>query len=138
MNHEKVLSAILAKKKTTAVVGTPPSFAGVWKNEYQSTASFTINGSAVTGTYTSQVSGGGGSVTGPISGQVSGDTIAFTVLWQTTPPSIIAWIGQIVVDPASGVETLETLWHLIGDISEDPNRVWKSVYAGADNFTRGP
>jgi hypothetical protein len=138
MKHEQALSAASAKKKIVPAAGAPPSFAGVWKNEYGSTATFTINGSTVSGTYTSQVSGGSGSISGPISGQVSGDTIAFMVVWPTATPSITAWVGQLVVDPTSGAKTLETLWYLITDISEDPTQVWQSVLTGADYFAPGP
>lgn len=138
MHHERVLSAVLAKKRSVAVADVPPNFAGTWTNEYGSTANFTIAGSAVSGTYTSQVSGGSGSITGPISGQVSGDTIAFIVVWPTPTPSMTAWVGQLVVDSTSGAQTLEALWYLITDISEDPTQVWQSVLAGADKFTPGP
>jgi hypothetical protein len=138
MNHERVLSAVLAKSKIAPGGGPPPNFSGVWKNEHGSTANFTIDGSTVSGIYTSQVSGAGGSITGPISGQVSADTIAFVVAWPTKTPTITAWVGQLVVDPGSGARTLETLWYLITDISEDPTEFWESILAGADNFTPVP
>jgi len=128
MNHEKALSAILTSKKTGKTAGAAPNFAGLWTNEYQSTANFIVNGSNVTGTYTSVVSSTGGTIAGPIVGQVSGDTIAFTVLWPSTNPSITAWVGQIVTK--SGTETLETLWHLVADISEA--QIWYG-----NRFSRG-
>jgi hypothetical protein len=136
MTHEKALASLL--KLTSAVSTAPPKpfagYAGKWQNEYQSVADFRITGSAVSGTYTSKVSGGGGTISGPIVGQVSGDVIAFTVLWPTKEPSITSWIGQVTTDGTN--ETLETLWHLAMDISEDPKQVWESVFAGADVFTR--
>jgi hypothetical protein len=54
--------------------------------------------------------------------------------WPTPDPSLTAWVGQLVGSP--GNESLETLWYLVMDISEDPNEVWKSTLAGADFFTR--
>ncbi len=136
MKHESALSVVLAKK-TAKPASAPPNFAGLWQNEYQSTASFVINGSNVSGTYTSAVSGGGGTVSGPIVGWVSGDTIAFSVLWPTADPSITSWVGQVITGP-TGELILETLWHLVSDISENPNEVWNSVLAGADAFTPAP
>jgi hypothetical protein len=136
MIHEKALASLL--KLTNAVSTVPPApfagFAGKWQNEYQSVAEFKVNGSAVSGTYTSKVSGTGQTVSGPIVGQASGDVIAFTVLWPTKGPSITSWVGQVIQDGTS--ETLQALWHLAMDISEDPKQVWESVFAGADVFTR--
>jgi hypothetical protein len=138
MIHEKVLAAIL-RTKNAKPAGPPRAFAGFagrWQNEYKSIADFTINRSNVTGIYTSTVSGAGNTISGPIVGQVAGDAIAFTVLWPTTAPSITTWVGQVIIDTNTKSETLETLWHLVMDISEDPNEVWESVFAGADVFTR--
>jgi Avidin family len=134
MNHEKALAALLRRSASPKRATRFSGFAGTWKNEYGSTAQFAVNGSNVTGTYTSQVSGGGAPATGPIVGQASDSVIAFTVLWATQPPSITAWIGQVVND--GGRETLETLWHLTTDISEDPKENWQSTLAGADFFTQ--
>jgi hypothetical protein len=141
MIHEKALAAIIRaiRAKSAKPAGSPRAFAGFagrWKNEYGSIADFTINGSNVTGTYTSTVSGTGNTISGPIVGQVAGDAIAFTVLWPTTAPSITSWVGQVIIDVNTKQETLETLWHLVMDISEDPNEVWESVFAGADVFSR--
>src|ERR1700722_13638994 len=132
MIHEKALAAIL-RTKSAKLASSSRAFAGFaarWQNEYGSIADFTINGSNVTGTYTSTVSGTGNTISGPIVGQVSGDAIAFTVLWPTTAPSITSWVGQAIIDTDSGSESLQTLWHLVMDISEDPNEVWESVFAG--------
>jgi hypothetical protein len=136
MNHEKALAALLNVKRAAPPAAAKPfvGFAGKWQNEYQSVADFKVNGSNVSGTYTSKVSGSGKTVSGPIVGQLSGDVIAFTVLWPTDDPSITSWVGQVTND--GGAETLETLWHLVMNISEDPNDVWKSVLAGAHFFTR--
>ncbi len=136
MKHEDALGAILARNKAKPA-GTPPSFAGVWQNEYQSTANFTVAGASVSGTYTSMVSGTGGTISGSITGWVSGDTIAFTVNWPTINPSMTTWVGQIIIGPSSQ-PILETLWYLVTDISEDPTQVWQSVLAGADVFTPAP
>jgi hypothetical protein len=136
MAHEKALAALLSKKAPKAAARTVSAldFSGTWQNEYGSTAQFVVSGSNVSGTYTSQVSGSNQTITGPIVGQVTGDVIGFTVLWPTPDPSLTAWAGQLVDD--GGNETLETLWYLVMDVSDDPNQLWKSTLAGADFFVR--
>jgi hypothetical protein len=95
-----------------------------------------VAGNSVSGTYTSIVSSTGLPVTGPVIGYVSDDIIAFSVLWAGTVPSITSWVGQIVVK--GGIEQLDTLWHLVVDVpdAQDPNSIWTTIHAGADNFHR--
>ena len=73
---------------------------------------------------------------GSITGYISGDIIAFSVLWPAAAGSIMSWVGQIVDD--KGGEILKTLWHLVINIPDDkePEGLWTSIYAGADEFTR--
>jgi avidin family protein len=134
MKHERAFAALLNRAAPRAAPNPFAGFAGTWKNEYDSTAEFTVNGSNVSGLYTSTVSGTNTTVKGQITGWCAGNLIAFTVLWSGNA-SMTAWVGQITTTKA-GVETLETLWHLVTDISEDPTKVWQSVLAGADFFTR--
>ena len=95
-----------------------------------------VNGSALSGTYTSQVSGGGGSISGPITGYVTGDIVAFSVLWPTPAGSITSWIGQIVDE--GGKPTLKTLWHLVINIPDanEPTGLWETMLAGSDTFAK--
>jgi hypothetical protein len=108
----------------------------LWKNQYGSTADFTVNGSTVTGTYTSAVSSGGGSISGPILGHATDDIICFSVLWPSKQGSITTWAGQVVDE--SGVEVLKTLWHLVINIDDasEPTGLGSATLAGADVFKR--
>lgn len=140
MSHEKLLAQLIAKNaaRLAGMAGrTLPDFSGSWTNELQSTMDLAINGSAVSGTYTSIVSNTGATVSGPIIGYVVGDVIAFSVLWPASASSITSWVGQIVVGD-NNVEQLDTLWHMIvnGDDAEDPASIWTTIHAGADQFHR--
>ena len=75
-------------------------------------------------------------MSGPLIGYVTGDVIAFSVLWPGPITSITSWVGQIVVD--KDVSTLDTLWHLIVNLpnAQDPNSIWTTIHAGADQFHR--
>ena len=110
------------------------NFSGPWKNEYQSTMTLTVNGAAVTGTYTSTVSSTGANVTGPIVGWTSGNLISFVVNWPNA--AITAWVGHMVVE--NGKDTIETLWNMTmpTENPSDPSELWESVFSGADRFTR--
>jgi hypothetical protein len=137
MRHEQVLSKLLQAK----IAGAPGKalsfggFGGTWKNQYGSTANFTVTGSTVTGTYTTAVSGGGAPLSGPIVGHVADDIICFSVLWPLQQ-SITTWAGQVVDE--QGTETLKTLWHLVINIDDasEPTGLWTTTLAGADVFTR--
>lgn len=110
-------------------------FSGRWRNQMASFMDLAVNGSTVTGTYNSASSAGGGSVQGAITGVTVGDLIAFTVLW-TASGSITSWTGQLI-DEASGPK-LRTLWHLVSNIPDanEPDKLWMSTWAGADEFVR--
>jgi hypothetical protein len=138
MQHEKVLGKVFGATAVHAVAAPAAfaGFAGKWKNQYGSVAEFTVTGSDVTGTYTSAVSSGGGSISGPIVGHTTGDIISFAVLWPSAKPSITTWAGQVIDD--NGSEVLKTLWYLVTDIQDasEPTGLWAATYAGADEFTR--
>ncbi len=137
MQHENAIGQILRTKPAAGQkrVLNFGGFAGLWKNQYGSTADFAVNGSAVTGTYTTAVSGGGGPLSGPIVGHAADDIICFSVIWPASR-SITTWSGQVVDD--KGVETLKTLWHLIINIDDasEPTGSWAATLAGADQFIR--
>lgn len=136
MSHEKALQH--GEGTPFSAVGAT-DFSGHWVNQMQSTMELTITGSDVVGRYkskTSAVDPAGGSIEGTRKGYVAGDLISFTVLWPHG--SITAWVGQIVDDKTA--PRIRTLWHLVTEIpdADEPTQLWKSTFAGADEFTRGP
>jgi hypothetical protein len=135
MKHEKALSSAFAAK---AVAGTVPpiSVAGKWVNQYGSSAEFVISGASLSGKYISKVSSNNTTVEGPIIGYIVGDVLAFSVKWPAKLGSITSWVGQIVDD--DGTETLKSLWQLVMNVPEleEPEKLWTSIFAGADEFTR--
>ncbi|MBR2689346.1 MAG: hypothetical protein IKE42_15975 [Aquamicrobium sp.] len=134
MFHEKALRIAMEAASDPALAPPPPDFSGRWVNQIQSSMDLTIAGDEVTGSYTSASSSGGGPVSGPIRGYVAGDRISFVVLWPKG--SMTAWVGQMVDDDTS--PKIKTLWHLVSDIPEadEPQRLWLSTFAGADEFHR--
>jgi len=121
--------------KAAATAGATIDFSGDWVNELGSKMKIAMAGQALTGTYESPVSGGGGSVKGDLVGFVDGDLISFVVNW-TTPASLTAWTGQLV--DVAGNDVIKTLWLLVQNIDDpsEPNGLWKSTLAGADDFRR--
>lgn len=126
--------AELAYFKTPMVAPSPFDFSGHWENELTSYMDLQINGNVVTGTYVSAVSDNGGPTPPfPLYGSVAGDLINFSVNWGE---AITSWVGHGVVD---GDEAqILTLWHLVQTVDDEtnPKKQWKTVLAGADEFTR--
>ena len=112
-----------------------PDFSGDWRNQLASTMTLTVNGSSVSGNYTSVVSGGGGAATGELVGFVNGDLISFAVNWDPIP-AITAWVGQMVQQ--AGADAIFTLWHLTMNVpdADEPTGMWQSIVAGTDTFQR--
>lgn len=130
MIHESVL-----RHTEAAPAGAQPvNFAGKWHNELTSTVNFIVQGSSLTGTYESAVSGGPASIKGDLVGFINGDMIAFTVSWPTA--AITAWVGQLTDE--NGVETIKTLWQMTQNVADanEPKGLWASINAGADSFIR--
>jgi hypothetical protein len=129
VKQEKVLSLAGSGRPRTA------NFAGTWKNEYKSTMTLAVTGNMLSGTYTSEVSGGDRVAQGTLTGCINGDLISFIVRWDKSA-SITAWVGHHVVE--DGIEAIETLWQMTTQTpsAENPNELWHSVFAGADRFTR--
>jgi hypothetical protein len=111
--------------------GAPVDFSGQWKNELTSTMELTQNADRLSGTYTSAVSGGGGSTIGDLQGYVDGDLISFIVHWRDFQ-AITAWVGQL--DPQTAAQTIRTLWQMTKQVASGEE--WASINAGADSFTR--
>ncbi|GAA0662688.1 hypothetical protein FHT00_001363 [Sphingomonas insulae] len=91
MQHEKALALTLAGGHEDADPAASPLLdsGNTWVNELGSTATFTFGANGMlSGTYTSKVSGGGGTISGAITGYYKGYTIAWSVLWPTNPPAI--------------------------------------------------
>lgn len=130
----KHAESALVKTTLAAAAGTF-DFAGHWKNELKSYMDLTVQGSAVSGTYVSATSTGGGPTPPfPVIGTISGDLISWTVNWGTM---ITAWVGHGVVDDAGNAQIL-TMWQIIQTVADEtnPQNQWKTVLAGADEFFR--
>ncbi|HXB54849.1 MAG TPA: avidin/streptavidin family protein [Vicinamibacteria bacterium] len=126
--------AEFAVVNTKKVAPAAFDFKGHWVNELGSYMDLSINGEDVTGTYVSAVSDAGGPTPPfPLRGTVAGDLISFTVNWEE---AITAWVGHGVIN--NGQPQILTLWHLILTVPNetDPEEQWKTVMAGADEFTR--
>ena len=130
MLHERAVVLAEASANSTSTL----NFTGVWRNQMSSTMDITTTGADVAGTYTSSSSSGGGPIAGRIKGYTSGDLISFLVLWPGG--SQTAWVGQAVGSNAN--PKIRTLWHLVTNVPDvsEPQELWTSIYAGADEFTR--
>jgi hypothetical protein len=131
MRHENALRLAEAIPNSTS----NPDFSGLWRNQMQSTMDLTVNANDVSGVYTSASSAAhGGPIAGTLNGYAAGDLISFLVLWPGG--SQTAWVGQMVGDESH--PAIRTLWHLVTNVpdAEEPNELWTSTYAGADEFTR--
>lgn len=114
-------------QRAKAGTGATVDFSGDWKNELASSMTVVQNGSAVSGTYTSAVSGGGASTSGDLTGYVDGDLIAFVVHWRDFQ-AITSWVGQL----EGG--SLKTLWQMTKQVAVGEE--WASINAGSDVFVR--
>jgi hypothetical protein len=126
--------AEIAYFKTPMVAPTPFDFSGHWQNELGSFMDLQINGDVISGAYVSAVSDNGGPTPPfPVQGSVAGDLINFSVNWGA---AITSWTGHGII--VGGEPQILTLWHLIQTVQDetDPNQQWKTVLAGADEFTR--
>lgn len=141
MLHEQALAlAIGANENTALSVATDDVFlvdtTGTFVNQLGSTATlnFGANGQ-LTGTYTSNVSSGGGTISGPITGWYDGWTIAWSVNWPTKTPAITSWTGQYIQNGSAF--TIQTLWYMVTQTANpgDPTQFWTAVNAGTDTFT---
>jgi Avidin family len=128
---------LAAQKSAQTAPAAMPNFGGAWTNELGSEMNLTVSGNKIGGTYTSKVSGGGGSTPSkPLAGFKNGDLIAFVVNWETPYNSLTAWVGQHTKE--DGAEVIKTLWHLTQNVedADEPTGLWHSILAGADEFRR--
>jgi hypothetical protein len=130
------MSQWLEWKSTGTLVDRPTvNFAGIWKNELGSQMDLAINGTQVTGTYSTAVGGPNPTDKFPVIGFVNGDIIGFTVNWGDEG-SITCWVGEFITK--AGVEKIETMWHLVENVDRtgQTNNAWAAFLAGSDTFTR--
>ncbi|HWA95396.1 MAG TPA: avidin/streptavidin family protein [Terracidiphilus sp.] len=126
--NRKELKPLSALGKTASL-----ALVGVWQNELSSEMTITsFDGTTFSGSYTSSVSSGSGSVTGSLLGYVSGDAISFIVNWAPTYSSVTAWSGVLLGNGEDGV-FMYTLWQMASTPEEQQN-YWESIQAGADLF----
>jgi Avidin family len=137
MRHEHALATLLAKEAKADVLSAPLTGTSVqYVNELGSTMTISFNADGtVTGTYTSLVSGGSGTVSGPLSGWYQGYVLAWSVQWPSNPPSITSWVGAFVQN-ASGSYNLDTMWLLVSQSANPGNasEFWSAVNTGSDLF----
>lgn len=132
MKHEHAL------RRVASASGPLFDFTGTWINGLASQmqiASQSQEG-ALSGTYISSVSGGGGAATGQLTGWANGYLISVTVNWAPLA-AITSWVGQLV-DPDTTDMAIETLWQMTNQIEDpdQPGELWESILAGADSFHR--
>lgn len=116
-----------AKSGTGAFV----DFAGDWKNQLGSIMHLVQANDALEGTYTSTVSGTGGTTIGDLQGYVDGDLISVVVHWRDFQ-AITSWVGQCAL--GSSNKSIKTLWQMTKQV--DAGEEWASINAGSDIFTR--
>lgn len=131
LNH-----AELVHFRTPILQPSPFDFSGKWVNELGSYMELEVNGTAVTGKYVSMVTEDGSGPTPPfdVYGSVSGDLINFNVNWGA---EITSWIGHGIIY-AGGKASILTLWQIVHTVEDeaDPTNQWKTISAGADEFSR--
>ncbi|QRN55382.1 avidin/streptavidin family protein [Dyella caseinilytica] len=126
--------AELTVAKASTATPKPFNFNGRWTNELTSYMDLVVQGSAISGTYHSAVGDPSAPPKKPLTGSVSGDLISFTVNWGD---SITTWIGHGVIDD-QGHAQIETLWQIALAVQDEtnPQVSWKTVLAGADQFSQ--
>ncbi len=110
---------------------------GTWHNQHGSELDLTIDDEGlVRGRFRSAVGSSTGEET-PVIGFATGDMVSFVARF-AHHDCLTAWIGHLRLH--DGRESLETLWHMAETPPDAPSArdVWRSVWAGADVFHRGP
>lgn len=126
-------SAVLAAPKPAAAA----NFNGKWVNELGSKMDLTTTvAGAVTGFYQTAVGSPTENEKFDIVGFISGDLITFTVNFGKYG-SLTSWAGQHTED-STGSAVIKTLWLLAENVpdAQEPEKLWASILAGANNFTR--
>lgn len=110
---------------------------GVWYNQHGSRVALQISEGAITGSFASSVGLEKPGTEAKVVGFVSGNLICFIANFAQYG-SLTAWAGHIT---GAGDESVLTLqWHMTVALpgKEDPNELWRGVWAGSDVFRRQP
>jgi avidin family protein len=114
--------------------------AGIWYNELNSKMELAVNGSGVTGTYSSAVGDASSwylvvGLTDPAP-KPTATALGLVVQWANSAHgnshSVTTWAGQYQV--VNGVEYIFTFWLLTRETSTADN--WQATLVGADTFQR--
>jgi hypothetical protein len=112
-------------------------FDGTWFNQHGSKMELKVSKAGeVSGRYTTAVGAPGPDEWFGLTGWAADDQIAFAVNFGKYG-SLTAWAGQQTSD-SEGNAQLVTFWHLTKNVAdaEEPKKMWASVLAGSDVFTR--
>ena len=126
-------TAVLAAPKLAATA----NFNGKWVNDLGSKMDITTNASGnLSGTYQTAVGSPTEHEKFDLVGFISGDLITFSVNFGKYG-SLTSWAGQHTVD-STGSALIKTLWLLSENIpdAQEPDKLWGSILAGANNFMR--
>ncbi len=112
-----------------------PEFSGEWWNELCSRMDLDVENGRLSGSYWTGV-GSGQDEEFELTGFVSGDLIAYSVNFGSQG-SLTSWSGQHTVE--RGEEKIKTMWLLAGNLSsdeEEADTLWRSIWTGANTYTR--
>lgn len=129
--------AVLPSPKVTNASASFANFNGRWTNELGSTMQLTVlNVGSVTGKYKTAVGSPTANEEFELVGFASGDLLTFTVNFGRYG-SLTSWAGQLTED-ANGSAIIKTMWLLTENVpdAQEPTKMWGSILAGANNFTR--
>lgn len=129
--------AVLQAPKPESKAASSVNFNGRWINELGSTMVLSVsNTGAITGKYKTAVGSPTANEEFDVVGFASGDLITFSANFGRYG-SLTSWAGQLTED-ANGSAVIKTLWLLTENVpdAEEPDKLWGSILAGANNFTR--
>ena len=129
--------AVLQAPKPQNKAASSANFNGRWINDLGSTMVLSVsNTGTVTGKYKTAVGSPTANEEFDVVGFASGDLITFSANFGRYG-SLTSWAGQLTED-ANGSAVLRTLWLLTENVpdAEEPAKLWGSILAGANNFTR--
>ncbi len=130
MMHEKAIQLAHASD------GPPETrdFTGKWDGQHGAILDIRMNGSLITGMFTTY-EGTTRHHVADLSGVAVGDLISINALWRMGG-SITSWSGQYTEE--EGRPMLKLMWRLITEMAEpvEPKYYWMSSFGGAEDFVR--
>lgn len=132
MKHGLLQAPKEANKAASSV-----NFNGKWINDLGSTMTLVVSSAGVvSGKYKTAVGSPTADEEFDVVGFASGDLITFSANFGRYG-SLTSWAGQLT-ESADGSALLKTLWLLTENVpdAEEPTKLWGSILAGANNFTR--